>query len=628
MTDTIEPLKTTRVIGAVGTGKTQRLIEHITSLLALGTDPNSIMIVCATPQAVRAFAARLADASPNQASTVTIKTARDAALDILASEEAVRFTGREPRLLTSYEEMFLLEDLKVSGLRPRRLREMLKFFYRSWTELADDDPAWLLPGEEADVHALLKANLAFIRALVEPEVSNLAVRCLDELDSVRTTHRCDHVLVDDYQCLSRASQVLTGKLAKRSLTVAGDANACVEAYDSYPHAAGLAEFTETHPNVIDERLTVPLRAQAARRAASNLLADPCMDTLELTLSDSENVDEATVLTAASPAAEFERVAHAIAKAVQDGEQPSRIAVAVPNAAWAHNIAAALRHEGMRAQVLPDSQPVRGDIRDSRKCVPARVLTALRLVADPTDATAWRSWCGFGDYLVNSAAIANLRTFADKQGMGLVETLEAVSRTADTPDTVVGARRVEEAYRAGCALINQVQELTGQALLNELARLVTEGAESEAPTVVADLCLSHDADNSATAMAQRATRRLLAPVLTDEEAVAVIPYDSMVGLSPNMLVISGFVNGFIPCRDYFDAAVTPLDKQERMHARDTRRVYALVGKAGRTLALSYFTAVDLESAGKLKLKINRIRMEHGKRICSIAPSEFLARITAE
>ena len=48
--------------------------------------------------------------------------------------------------LASFEETFFLEDMRVTGMAPRRLREMLKFFYRNWTELAG--------GAEDDVNAL------------------------------------------------------------------------------------------------------------------------------------------------------------------------------------------------------------------------------------------------------------------------------------------------------------------------------------------------------------------------------------------------------------------------------------------------------------------------------------------
>ena len=130
------------------------------------------------------------------------------------------------------------------------------------------------------------------------------------------------------------------------------------------------------------------------------------------------------------------------------------------------------------------------------------------------------------------------------------------------------------------------------------------------------------------MAQRARKRLTMPALSGGDAVAVVPYDLMAGLSPDVLVVAGFVNGFIPCRDYFDATVMPLDKQEKTHAADARRVYALVGKANRALALSHFASTDLESASVLKLKIDRIKLRDGVRVCTIAPSDFLATIVGE
>ena len=130
------------------------------------------------------------------------------------------------------------------------------------------------------------------------------------------------------------------------------------------------------------------------------------------------------------------------------------------------------------------------------------------------------------------------------------------------------------------------------------------------------------------MARRMAERLLAPTLEVADAVAVVPYDLTCGFSPSLLVVAGFVNGFIPPRDYFDATVTPPERQEKMRAVDERRVRALTGKAGRAVALSYFTSTDLESAGKLKLKISRIRLKNGIRTCTIEPSLFLEQIAAQ
>lgn len=598
---TFETTESLLITGGVGSGKTQRLVERAAALLTEDAAAHSVLVLCATPQAARLFSERLAArAGAERAADATVTTARALALDVLADDGARRWSGREPRLLTAFEETFLMEDMKVSGLRPKRLREMLKFFYRSWTELADDDPAWLLPGEETDVHALLKANLSFMRAIVEPEAANLAVRYLRGCGEARAARSWAHVLVDDFACASRASQTLASLVAARSIAVAGDAETCIEVYDSYPYADGIDEFLATHPHAVHERLAAD--AAAARTPL--------------------------ILRSDTPEAEFELVARTVAEAVAAGTSARRIVVAVPNGVWSRNVVAALAAQGVRAEALPDAQPLRGDIRDNARCVPARIATALNLAANPDDAAAWRCWCGFGDYLVNSAAFANLRSLAEEQGVGLVRALAAVD---GRDEQVVGAQRVAEAHRAGRALIEQARGLTGEALLDELARIVTGGTEQHAPAVLRERCLADDGSGSggaaddAAAMARRLAERLLAPTLEAADAVAVVPYDLACGFSPDLLIVAGFVNGFIPSRDYFDATVTPPERQEKMRAVDERRVRALTGKAGRTLALSYFTSTDLESAGKLKLKISRIRLKDGIRTCAIEPSVFLEQL---
>lgn len=597
------------VTGGVGTGKTQRLVERAAALLAENAAAGNVLVLCATPQAARLFSERLtARVGAKRAAGATVATARALALDVLADDGARRWSGREPRLLTAFEETFLMEDMKVSGLRPKRLREMLKFFYRSWTELADDDPDWLLPGEETDVHTLLKENLVFMRAVIEPEAANLAARYLREHDEARAAHSYAHVLMDDYACASRASQTLANLVATCSIAVTGDAETCIETYDSYPYAAGIDEFLATHPDAACEHLD----------------------------ADAPDAVERVALASDTPEAEFEQVARTVAEAVAAGTPARQIVVAVPNSVWSRNIAAALHTQGVPAEALAISQPLRGDVRDNARCTPARIATALNLVANPDDTAAWRCWCGFGDYLVNSAAFASLRTCAKERSIGLVDALEMLSE--NDCEHVVGAQRVATAYKDGRALIEQVRGLRGTTLLDELTRIVTDGAESQAPAVLRELYLEHgnaadenpeshyDAD--AAAMARRMAERLLAPTLEVADAVAVVPYDLACGFSPSLLVVAGFVNGFIPSRDYFDATVTPPERQEKMRAVDERRVRALTGKAGRAVALSYFTSTDLESAGKLKLKISRIRLKNGIRTCTIEPSIFLEQIAAQ
>ena len=637
-------VRATLIEGAAGTGKTHELVARAAALLDAGTAPADVLVVCATPQAARAFSRRLAAAAGEPGAAVRTTTARALALEVLARPDAVAWTGRDARLLTDYEEKFLMEDMKVSGLRIKRLREMLKFFYRSWTELADDDPTWLLAGEESDVHGMLKGNLALTRSVLEPEAANLAVNYLRTHEGACEACRASWVLVDDYQCLSRASQQLANLVARTGIVAAADRAACVEVHDSYPYAAGIDEFLAAHAEAEHVTLTACHRSHASLRAAQALLADESMGEAgaatgaALTAAEGAAEGPARVVAAHSPAEEFQAVAQAAADAITAGTPAHEVTVAVPNGTWARNVAAALRAAGVRAAVLPAGQPVRGDIRDNERCRAARILTALDLVADEHNALAWRCWCGYGDYLVNSAAISSLRALADERGCGLVDALSAIAGGTDaasyeTAEHAVGAQRVTAAYAAGRKLLAACNGLSGRALLDAIAHAVT--GEESAPAQVVELCLADgsataggEADDSAAAMARRFRERLLAPVIADDDAVAVVPYDLMAGLSPDTLIIAGFVNGFIPTRDYFDTTVTTLDKQEKIHAADVRRVYALASKANRALTVSYFTSTDLESAGVLKLKIDRIRLEKGVRTCAISPSDFLAQVAVE
>lgn len=632
MTQDQSQVAATRIVGGVGTGKTQELINRAVKALKQGAKVTDVLVLCATPQAALAFKARLdaaAKAAGISAADVAVTTPRALALDVMGDAEAIRWSGREPRLLTDYEKLFLLEDMKVSGLRPKRLREMLKFFYRSWTELADDDEDWLLAGEESNIHELVKANLAFTRSILEPELGNLAVNYLRSHAGARDAHAFAHVFVDDYQRISKASQLLAGLVARESLTIAGDRVACVEVYDSYPYAAGLDEFMDAHAGAADVELTECRTCAAGAQATAKLLADPAVESVAFRPADSAAAGATEVLDFPEPENEFVGVAKRVADAVAEGASPADVVVAVPNGIWARNITKALLAAKVPAHILTDRQPVRGDIRDNARCVPAHVLTALDLVANPENALAWRCWCGYNDWLANSSAIANLRTYADEHNEGLVAALRDVLGGAQAVGTgeidhVVGAKRVADAHAAGLFVIEAAARLEGSALLDKLAELVTGEARATAPAVVRSLCLASE-DNSAAAMAARFRARLLAPTIDAADAVQVVPYDQVAGLSPKMLVVAGFVAGFIPCREYYDSAEMPLDKQEREHEKDVRRVYALAGKASQKLVVSRFGMTDLETAGRLKLHIGRIRLQNGTRMCIIPPSDFTEQL---
>lgn len=680
----------TLIEGGVGCGKTTALVARVAALLEDGATPENMLVLAATPDAARVLGARLTEAAGERGAAIEVTCAREVALGLLASEEGRAFSGRAGRLVTPLELGFIMEDMKTSGLKQRRLREMLKFFYRNWTELAggaEDDDGWLIPGEEADAHALLKDVLHFTGGILEPEASAMAVRFLLARPDALADVQRSCVLVDDYQMHSRASQHLANLLARDSITVAADPTAVVEVFDSYPYGEGIGEFTQANEDcervVLNESHACAAAAWAASRLRTSLDAgasplgdagaesDAPSPTQSTSSATSGTTAAPTVpdraaaaasfsaLKAADPTAEMDAVAGAMQAALEAGADPSSIYVLAFHPAWERRISRALETRGIAAATPVRGRVAAGDYRDLDRCAAARLLTALALVANAHDALAWRAWCGFGDYLANSAVFADMRAEADEQGKGLVAMLDEVAAAAPEegfPGTGIG--RVLDAYCTGRTLIEQAQGLEGDTLIGTLAsalNLTGENGERAIQLVRAltapeaePIASSSDANapvpapsnaiaptssetgtaapSGARALIARARRRMNAPIFENSEGRVLVGDSAhLTGRAPAMLVLAGFTNGFFPARDFFDATVTTPDKQKLVRATDTRRLYAAAGKATQRLAASWFTSIGLVEAETLKLEIGRVKLRRGERIAVTAPSIYLADI---
>lgn len=712
------------ILGKVASGKTEALVHRAVEHLSGQSNGKSILVLAASPDAAEALKERLATALDVPADTlgeqgVHVSIPRAIALEVLSDPKAQAACGRKPRLLLPFEENILLEDVKASGLRPKRLREMLKFFYRSWTELADDEPSWLVSEEEAQVHGLLKECLAFTDGILPNELSNLAVKWLRTDETAREAASHDLVLVDDYQLLSRASQVLAGLLAREGLIVTGDVQATSEVFEEYPFAAGLLEFAQAD-GVQTTRLDACWNSVAVHACCENLIGaaqtheqesrdlagangdgergahalagtngDGKQEACDLAGVGGNGEQEArafagannesvqgrvTSQTGYSPAAVVEASTHAayaemvpgessvgcacalsfptaeveiahvaqhIADAIEKGAQPGEFYLAAPNGVWAKSLSRSLEARGISTAQRPNVRVLSGDPRDLGRCKTLRLFTLLALAADPRDMLAWRSWCGFGDWLTDNPGFAALRRYAARQGLAPYDALAAVA--ADSPcreafgelDAAEQAslERISQAFEAGQTALKQLEGLEGRQLIDtawglldceQHAQETSAGQEG----VPAGLLRLLDIENPELAQdAASLVGRLLAALreprfpLT-QNAVRIGDLAASHGSSYRTVVLSGFVNGFIPKHAYFDPVKTPLDRMGLLYGTDARRVYQAAGCAREELLVTAFTQMDALQAERLDLKVDRVFMREGKRLARISPSELI------
>lgn len=606
------------VEGRVGCGKTQRLVEAVLDLLAQGVPPREIILFAATPAAACALEQRLKAVVPLE-DLPLVTTLPLYALDVLSSPQAEARTGRRGRILMGFEERLLLEDVKTSGVAPRRLSEMLKFFYRSWADLEPMSGDWFYDEQEERVFRLLVGSLRHRESYLACELPRAAFDYGQRFAHDLEAFRRDYVLVDDYQMASRASQCLAGLLARTALLVASEPCARTHGSEDYPHFSGIEELVAANPNAVRETLAYSHLSRVVTDAVNLLAADEALDARPVPCACTDQ-GSCEAVAFERPKSELTGVVSLVSHHLSYGARPQDIAVAAATRQWAARIAQALQAEGIAASPL--SRPsLGGDMRHADTCRAARAFTLLRLAADPEDPLALRSWCGFGDYLAQSA-LANAVASGDA-----ALSLRAGVAFADAPESALLRQQAASATTAlaeAAEIVDCLSGLRGSALID--AAIVAVGADDDQGAALLRAA-AKDAGEQATAPAlcDAVQDRVLSPGFVGDGVRVGLPED-FAGQTACVVIMAGLVNGLVLPRRYFDPAQMERDKRPAMLAAEMAKTYACAGKAASTLLFTYFTEAPLAEAESLQLKIHRVRLREGERVCEVHPSETIRAIT--
>ncbi len=615
--------------GSVGTGKTQRLVEACADLVKSGTPVEDILVFAAGPSAAQALADRIAAACP-EAAGVRVTTPLAWALEVLGSDAACAFTARDAHVLNSYEQDFLFEDMRPCGMHQRRLREMLKFFYRGFSEMRDDEPGWLETVEEKQTIALVKANLSMLRAYHPCEVAAACVRYLAAHADVLEQASVAHVLVDDFRALSRASQRACEMLAAQSLDVAWNTTGSLVGEEPYGYAEGLDELAASCALERVELKTFEGSA-CAYSAVSNLFKQDCVEgegpavPAERAQMASASDSQPDVRVVGMLDEEGACVVGAVREALDAGCAPEEVFVIAGKPSWAGRMQDALAASDVPVSRLNGRAHLHGDIRDPEKCASMAMANAVRLVATPQSCLAWRCWCGFGDYLCHSAAFTDLAHALDGRDAQLTDLLFGLVGANDivVEGDMLDREKVAARVREGQALLAAAQGLRGDALLAVLRRHVcTQGQQARD----FDALVSGAAPDFGAAELLAHIDAALAPQVPQPACVRVGTCDDLIGQSPRVLVLCGLTNGLYPEKGYFDLTERTIDDQAKMHDRLIHQLIEVCGKAGERLVLSGFARADILDAEPMKLMTERIRLRNRHRICEFAPSAVIDYIT--
>lgn len=373
---------------------------------------NPVFLVAADDVAEQAFVAAGAHAIPaadiptaftQPSNTPFVITAQNLALAVIKAYGPTAQWLRDARVLDANEIDILIEDLKVSGLKPGRLKEMLKFFYKSIADGKAEEAYWLITTEEQQVYAILEENLEARRALLPCEVSTQALRLWNSLDnevraSVPNALPENLVIIaDDFGSNGAQTQNLLVSLAQGGLVAIVTDSEGANAQETYP--------AHKHAKTLEESADVIF-----------------------TLETVEPQRETQTHHYTNPNEEFDAIACQVQEALTSGAHS--VLIAAPNHIWAKQIKNSLSNLAIPAALDFEPAKVKGDPRDPKRCDALREAALTKLRRNPEDFTALRSWIGLGDWLVRSDAFLELLAYAREHELTVAAALKQLAAMPD------------------------------------------------------------------------------------------------------------------------------------------------------------------------------------------------------
>jgi DNA helicase-2/ATP-dependent DNA helicase PcrA len=607
-----------RICGGVKSGKTEALLEKACFLANKGIDPGRICVVVNTANAAEAFRERLSvmlEGGQFDVARLRITTIQLLAVELLSCKEARLALARNPRVLNAYERAFVLQDLAVCGFTDAQRESALTSLARFWsTGIIPELPA---DGEDdtrdeiaTAVWAYLETYLIAHQAVLPEDLSYLCTLFIKHDLWQAAAPGFDHVMVDDFQNLSKASQIVCEALAKNSLVITGNTEVPGMNRDAFPCPEGLTRFVEEH----DAAISIALERTSGSEATKTSTYTSGRDAL----SDSPTRQILNIKWK-TPEEEAKGISQWIRRLTSGSKEASLsdFYLIVPNSHWARAF-----EQSLTSQFREHVTLLCGQFLSERLCEPScsptlTAFTKLNLLAHPSDPLAWRCWCGLGLADRGAESWKQLLELAKRENLTVSEAVAQLSKTASS-DEETGSPHFEalrERYLEGMDFIERNQKKIGYALL----KAVAGEAPDRAFSLLVDL---FEGTEDARTTFDRAWKCALDPHIGSRlDAVRILSYGELTGLSPQTVILVGLNDVLMPPGDRSDNSTAELERE--LFGKDYQALFQdAVGKASKTLVVSTIQKMEQKTAEALGIRIARLKTEHGKTMAMLSPSSLL------
>jgi len=606
-----------RVVAGPGTGKTFALMRRVTRLLEENVAPRRILVSTFTRTAADDLSREIANLGANGSTQITAGTLHAFCFRLLSKSEVFNHTGRTPRPLLNYEERFMLRDLNQIGLGGvRECQKRLEAFNAAWARLQTEEPGWPRDPNDRAFHNGLINWLQFHECMLIGELIPEAYNYLRNNPTCpeRTTY--EHVLVDEYQDLNKAEQLILDLLSENgALTVVGDEDQSIYSF-KHANPEGIADFSNYHSNTIDETLL-------ECRRCPQLVVDIANDLISHNLSRSPrtltclagNVQgDVNIVQWASLEEESLGIARFIHNRINTTQvQPGKILVLAPRRQLGYSVRDALMRLGVGAHSFFNEEVLDGRPQDINDSFNQQHLTLLTLLANPDDIVALRCWCGFGSSTLRSGAWLRLKNHCEHTSFSPRQVLQQLSAgSLSIPYT----RGLVDRFRELETRLTELKRLHGNSLIDA----VFPNGEDWATRFRLYAETDDDDECDAQELLERIKSKIIQPELpTDVDYVRIMSLHKSKGLTADMVIVLGCIAGMIP-------SVIPQDltsvEQVRFIEEQRRLFFVALTRTHKTLVLSSATALPRDLSHRMRVPLGRGgNATHARTIASRFLSEL-------
>jgi superfamily I DNA/RNA helicase len=601
-----------------GTGKTFAMKRWVTRVIEDGADPQKILAVTFTRTAAADLVRELANLGVDGCEEIRAGTLHSYCFSLLHREEVFDFLGRRPRPLIAFksygvlrfEAEPLIHDLNnkdVFGDTRNRTKRILAF-EAAWARLQSDEPGWTQNELDQQFEDELIKWLTFHHAILVGELVPLTLSYLRNNPACPELGAFDHVVVDEYQDLNKAEQVLIDQLAQDAKRViVGDRDQSIYSF-RHAHPDGIIEYDATHPHTHDEPLVQCRRCPTRVVAIADALirrnhpagAGPRLNPMP-------GKPEGTVKIVQWPSSDEE--AMGIARFVthlttQQGYAAGDIMILSPRRRLGYGIRDALLQQNVPVHSFYHEEMLEGEGTQLG-------FALLALAVNPEDRVALRFWLGYASPTWRSNAYKKLVKHCEDTGQSPWSALESLDSGALK---ISGTAELVKRFRALKAELAAIAPLAGGALIDYL---FPESEEEN--NVVREAAYLADVDTKTVQETYEALTSVVTQPATPEEGeyVRVMSLHKSKGLTSKAVIVAGCIEGLIP---YLQQDWTPTELDTNI--KEQRRLfYVAITRATDILVLSSFATIERKLSHQIGA---RVRAGYEKQARTIS-SRFLGEL---